>query len=177
MARRSPTPTRPDTRSPASRRWFLRWSIVGGLALLLTEFFGAFIAFFWPRRAGAFGGRVIAGRPEDIRLGEPRYVREGKFYLMRVPEGFLALYQKCPHLGCVVPWRPGDPSEDRLAPTGRFNCPCHGSIYDRYGRVIKTPAPRPMDLMSIELVNGTLVVNTSDVRQRSDFEPDQAFNP
>ena len=33
-----------------------------------------------------------------------RSVREGKFYVTRVPEGFFALYWKCPHLGCTVPW-------------------------------------------------------------------------
>ena len=160
---------------PVARRWLLRWSIMGGLATLLAELGGLFTSFFWPSRVGAFGGKVLAGRPDDVPLGVPRYVRDGKFYLVRVPEGLLALYQKCPHLGCVVPWRPDDPSEDPLAPRGRFNCPCHASIYDRYGVRIDGPAPRSLDLMKIELIAGQLVVDTGDVRQRSGFDPSQAL--
>lgn len=177
-----PAPSRPAragaaTDSNVTRRWILRWGVMGGLGLLLVEGLGAFTAFFWPSRVGAFGGKVLAGKPEDFKVGEPKYVRDGKFYLMRLPEGFLALYQKCPHLGCVVPWRPGDPSEDPLAPQGRFNCPCHGSIYDRYG-VLKTgPAPRPMDIMKIEIAGPNLVVNTGDVTERSEYDPSQLFTP
>jgi cytochrome b6-f complex iron-sulfur subunit len=78
-----------------------------------------------------------------------------------VPEGFVALWWKCPHLGCTVPWKPEDPTMDSLAPKGRFNCPCHGSIYDRYGNIIQGPAPRPMDVFPVTIRDGKVYIDTN----------------
>lgn len=157
------------------RRWFLRIAVLGSLGAVLTQAVACFVNFYFPTRVGTFGGKVLAGRPEEVVLGEPKYVRDGKFYLMRVPDGLLALYQKCPHLGCVVPWRGDDPTEDTIAGKGRFNCPCHGSIYDRFGVLRAGPAPRPMDLMAMTIENGNIVVDTGKVTQRTNYDPTQAF--
>lgn len=147
----------------ARRRVLLRWLGWGFLLALLAQWVAGFLAFFWPRKVGSFGAVVTAGTAEDVKqmpIGSIRVVREGKFYLSRVPEGIIALWWKCPHLGCTVPWRETDPSEDALAQKGRFNCPCHGSIYDRYGQVIAGPAPRPMDFFPIEVRDGKVLVST-----------------
>ena len=157
-----------------SRRWFLRVAVLGSMAAVLAQAVGCFVHYYLPTRTGTFGSRVIAGHPEDFKLGEPRYVRDGKFYLSRVPDGLLALYQKCPHLGCVVPWRPDDPTEDRVMPKGRFNCPCHGSVYNRFGVLVDGPAPRPMDLMAVSIENGKVIVDTGRITQRTAYEPSQA---
>lgn len=144
-----------------SRRTLFRWTGWGTIMLLLGQFSGGFVAFFWPKKVGAFGGEVNAGNVGDVQVGDIRIVQEGKFYLSRVPEGFLALWWKCPHLGCTVPWKPDDPSMDQIQNRGRFNCPCHGSIYDRYGQIVSGPAPRPMDLFPIRIDNGRIFVNTN----------------
>jgi cytochrome b6-f complex iron-sulfur subunit len=93
-------------------------------------------------------------------------VRDGRFLLINNDDGLLALYWKCPHLGCTIPWEPA---------TGRFECPCHGSKYDRHGVLLEGPAPRPMDLMPIEPdLAGNLIVDTGVIHERKTFSPEQA---
>jgi cytochrome b6-f complex iron-sulfur subunit len=124
--------------------------------------------------AEAFGGQVVAGNVEDFaEVGSITYLQEGRFYVSRLPDGLLALYRKCTHLGCVVPWKDDEVTEDDVASEGRFHCPCHGSIYNRYGEVKAGPAPRPLDLFPIEIKNGKVVVDTGNVIQRGAFDPSQ----
>ena len=44
---------------------------------------------------------------------------------------------RCPHLGCQLEWNPDEQSWD---------CPCHGSRFDRYGRLISGPAQKDISL-------------------------------
>jgi Rieske Fe-S protein len=117
--------------------------------------------FFWPKKVGAFGGEVNGGNVEDYKVGDVKLIQDAKAYVSLVPEGFVALWWKCPHLGCTVPWKPDDPTMDSLAPKGRFNCPCHGSIYDRYGDIIQGPAPRPMDVFPVTIRDGKVYIDTN----------------
>ena len=84
----------------------------------------------------------------------PILFREGRFFLLHPPGGIIAAYRKCTHLGCAVPW---NDAEDR------FECPCHGSQYDKHTAVVlRTPAPKPLQLFHIAR-DGTdgLVVDTN----------------
>jgi cytochrome b6-f complex iron-sulfur subunit len=126
----------------------------------------AFARYFMPRaESGAFGTQVVAGRVDEFQPGTVSHVQKGRFYLARLEDGgYLALWHSCTHLGCTVPWR-----EDE----SRFHCPCHSSIFTSVGEVVSGPAPRPLDLFPIEVVDGNLVVNTSQPIQRSKFDPSQ----
>jgi cytochrome b6-f complex iron-sulfur subunit len=88
-----------------------------------------------------------------------------------VPEGLLALYWKCKHLGCTVPWKP---DEDYQGNQGIFHCPCHGSIYLRNGQNVAGPAPQPLDYFPIEIAGGKISVDTGKPQTRVQFEPSQA---
>ncbi|MBI2755207.1 MAG: Rieske 2Fe-2S domain-containing protein [Chloroflexi bacterium] len=151
------------------RRLAFRWVGWGAILALLGQWgVGFALGFFWPQKVGAFGGVVTAGAVADFKVGDVKVIREGKFYLTRVPEGFMALWWKCPHLGCTVPWKEADvvmggpPGEgDKpFASSGRFNCPCHGSIYNRYGQILQGPAPRPMDRFPVTIQGGKIMVDT-----------------
>lgn len=54
--------------------------------------------------------------------------------------GLLALHRKCPHLGCRVP---------ECVTSDQFECPCHGSMYSRWGEYRGGPAPHGMNLRAV----------------------------
>jgi Rieske Fe-S protein len=59
------------------------------------------------------------------------------------------LEQTCTHLGCPVAW---------TSATNSFNCPCHGSVFNKQGERTAGPAPAPLYKHSYEITNGTLWV-------------------
>src|SRR5947208_11017803 len=108
------SPGRPEDTSggavaPTTRRDFLKWGFFGSLLAMLGGGVAAFLAFFYPKRTSSFGSKITTSfAVSDIPVGHVERVREGKFYLSHVPEGMLALYWKCKHLGCTVPWKPDE---------------------------------------------------------------------
>ena len=161
-----------------SRREFLGKAWWGVTGILVVESGAALLASVWPKLPeGSFGAKLEIGSVEEIRavpVGAMAPYREARFFLSRVESGFLALYRRCTHLGCVVPWLPDERSEDGLASIGRFNCPCHGSIFDRYGVVHAGPAPRPLDIFPISVEGRRVMVDTGTIIQRSAFHESQA---
>jgi cytochrome b6-f complex iron-sulfur subunit len=157
------TPAAPQT----SRRDFLKltWASLG--ALVAVEAGGMAIAFSLPRIAeGEFGGLVTAGQVDEFPPNSVTPFTNARFYLSRLDDGgFLALYRKCTHLGCSVPWEQGQ---------AQFLCPCHASAFDRRGDVLNPPAPRAMDLFPVIIENGVIQVDTSTVITRDKFDPSQA---
>ncbi len=80
----------------------------------------------------ATGGEVSS--TDEIARGSGAIVRRGlkKVAAYRDEKGALhEVSAACPHLGCVVAWNSDEKSWD---------CPCHGSRFDCYGRVVNGPA-------------------------------------
>lgn len=153
------------------RRQFVRNAALGAVGTLLTLGAAGFLGLLWPRKTGAFGSELTV-KAADVPTvdGQPFHNIQGKFYLVRNDDGLLALYTKCPHLGCSVPYV--GPADSQQA----FKCPCHGSMYDYDGIRTGGPAPRPMDLMAVTVddATGNVMVNTGDISQRQDYAPSQA---
>lgn len=87
-------------------------------------------------------GRFVTGGDvasvEQIEPGEGAIMRDGltKVAVYRDPNGELHKRSAvCPHLGCLVSWNRFEKSWD---------CPCHGSRFDPYGRVLNGPAVREL---------------------------------
>ena len=75
---------------------------------------------------------------DEIAPGGGAIVRRGleKLAVYRDEQGKIhERLAKCPHLGCVVHWNPAETTWD---------CPCHGSRFDPYGKVINGPANRDL---------------------------------
>ena len=160
-----------------TRRQFFNRSILAGTGLGLGAFGIASLAFLWPATAkGGFGGKVNVGSIADIEAAFankiPYYNAGAKTYIVAYPkddlanakkvpayaqvlpgmeEGYVALYQKCVHLGCRVPW---------CQSSQWFECPCHGSKYNRVGEKQGGPAPRGLDRFPLEVSGGSITVDT-----------------
>lgn len=151
-----------------SRRDVLRLGLFGSALLFLGQIGGTFATYFWPRKVGAFGGKINIGHYSRYPLGSVTRVDAGKFYLVHHTDGLLAVYWRCTHLGCTVPWVP-ELNE------GTFACNCHGSQFAANGDFISGPAPRPLDLFPVEIdADGNVIVDTGTVIQREGYSPDQA---
>ncbi|MBC6936857.1 MAG: Rieske (2Fe-2S) protein [Chloroflexi bacterium] len=147
-----------------SRRDFLKlaWGAAGLLALV--EAGGVALSFFSPRTVeGQFGGVFEVGKVDDFPPGSVTPFNAGRFYLVRFEDGgFLALYRKCTHLGCAVPWNQAEQ---------KFICPCHASAFERDGQVLNPPAPRPLDRFVVAIVDGMVRVDTGAPIQRDRTGP------
>jgi len=150
-----------------ARRGFVRNAALGAVLIVLTQIGAGFVRFFWPNKTGAFGKALTipASSIPEVN-GVPVPFTEGKFYLVHTVDGVMALYWKCPHLGCTVPW---------VSSENQFHCPCHGSLYDYQGDLTGGPAPRGMDYMGVSIAaTGDVIVDTGDIRTRSSYDPSQA---
>jgi cytochrome b6-f complex iron-sulfur subunit len=160
-----------------SRRQFFNRGILASLALAAGGFGASLLAFLWPNSSGGFGGKVAAGTPLSDMLAyntdkkQPFYIPEARAYVVPYPKadlpkakavyapvvyagmekGIVALYQKCVHLGCRVPWC--DTSQ-------WFECPCHGSKYSRVGEKKGGPAPRGLDRFAVTISGQDVTIDT-----------------
>jgi cytochrome b6-f complex iron-sulfur subunit len=150
-----------------SRRDFLGLSLVIGGAIAITETLFVGLRFLSPKKAdGEFGGTFNLGAYDQFPLGSVTPVEKGRFYIVRLQDGgFLAVYRRCTHLGCSVPY-------DQA--TQQFICPCHGSAFSMQGDVKNPPAVRPLNLFSLSITDtGDLLVNTESPIERDQFGPEQ----
>lgn len=77
--------------------------------------------------------------------GYVREERKGFAWLRRQDDGeLIAFSPKCTHMGCNVAW---------VETNDRFECPCHGGMYDASGNVIAGPPPRPLDRFAVKIEN------------------------
>ncbi|MBI4728032.1 MAG: Rieske 2Fe-2S domain-containing protein [Acidobacteria bacterium] len=156
-----------------TRRKFFGRSLLVGFAGAMTSFGGISLAFLWPNLKGGFGGKVSLATPYSEIVAQiaanrqPFYYAPGRFYLVAYDEsnpngkiyasqglvagGLMALYQRCVHLGCRVPF---------CQNSQWFECPCHGSKYNRAGEYKLGPAPRGLDRFPITVANGVVTVDT-----------------
>ncbi len=163
-----------------SRRQFFNRASVTLMSAGLGGFAAAgFVAFLWPTAAPVFGGKVNVGKLGDVlatirssggffyssaarsyvtvfpteAIPKAKGVGEYASLLSGMENGVIASYQKCPHLGCRVP---------ECKSSQWFECPCHGSQYNRVGEKKAGPAPRGMDHFAIEVsAAGDVIVDTS----------------
>ncbi len=75
----------------------------------------------------------------------PQIFPQGKFWLVNTEEGLSAVHSSCTHLECLFNWNNQE---------GEFICPCHGSRFNKSGKVINGPATRDLDRFPVQVVDG-----------------------
>lgn len=149
-----------------SRRHFLKLGVGAVSALAALEVGSASLMFLQPRTVeGEINGIVEVGSADNFPAGTVTEFKDGRFYLVRSYDGgFLAIYRRCPHLGCIVNWE---------AEEEQFYCPCHASSFDIHGNFENAPVSRALDTFKIQIKNNVVFVDTSRIQRRERFEPEQ----
>jgi len=169
-----------------SRRQLMRTALATGMGLWVLEVLVGTLAFAWPNLKSGFGAPIQIGDLDTVKLqngslpieeGFPAYYPEARAFVILYNPGqqrftagedatgdgsalnVRALYQRCPHLGC---------KPNPCLKNFWFECPCHGSRYDRLGikaeGTVFGPAPRGMDRFSITVdASGRLTINTGKI--------------
>jgi nitrite reductase/ring-hydroxylating ferredoxin subunit len=96
------------------------------------------------------------------------YIRRGSATFDEDPNSYVAVSNRCAHLGCPVRF---------VRAAGTFICPCHGGVYDFQGKVIGGPPVRPLDRFQTRVSDeGTLEIGPR-YSVTSQLEPVRARDP
>ncbi len=148
------------------RRQFMNLLTFGTITGVAAGALYPLVSYFIPKSAGGGGGGLIAKDKlgNDIFASEflashqagDRTLAQGlkgdPTYIVVTEDKSIASYginAVCTHLGCVVPW---NASEDK------FMCPCHGSQYNKEGKVVRGPAPLSLALVHSDVTNDKVVL-------------------
>jgi cytochrome b6-f complex iron-sulfur subunit len=156
-----------------SRRQFFNRALLATFGSFLALMGVDSLAFLWPKLSGGFGADIDAGAVSDLQAQAvtpdgsviPVFIPEARAYIVPAPSslseqyegkgveagGLMALFQRCVHLGCRVPW---------CGPSQGFECPCHGSKYNAIGEYFAGPAPRNLDRFVVELNGDRFIIKT-----------------
>lgn len=168
-------PISPETVA-MNRRQFLNRAWGASVLVFMGVFGMGTLSFLWPRLSAGFGTKLSVGDYKDLisKVGPdndyvPLFFPDGRFWLTYYDgtgddPAYLAngakktklqaLYRKCVHLGCSVPF---------CNKSYLYECPCHGSKYTLAGEYFAGPAPRGLDRFPVTVSGGKVSVDTSKV--------------
>jgi len=160
----------PDETKPANaddavdrRQFFLKLGL-GSLSIATVGTAAFAYQFLEPNVLFEPSPVVNVGNPDRYPLDSVTLDVNSGIYIIHSQEGYFSLSAVCTHLGCLTAWKPE---------LGIIACPCHGSKFDRDGRKMAGPAPKPLPWKRIWLNDGgeLLVDRSTDVPplQRDSF--------
>jgi cytochrome b6-f complex iron-sulfur subunit len=189
----APAPQAGPALPPVSRRKVLLISFWTGMGVMLLGIVTTIVNMVYPRGVARLAGvhptgwtvdTLLPGDKKEVVIQVPDPMSpllslQAKIFLVRLSkeqadrnpgskEGMIyALWRKCPHLGCSVPYTSTFSFEDPRSNesySGWFRCPCHGSTYSDSGVKVFGPAPRSLDLFPVVLEDdGSISVDVGKV--------------
>ena len=139
--------------APIFHRGKERWEAVGPLGDFTADTYRQ-VVFTETEGIGDAGKTTAYVRKSSTDLGED----SGKF---------VAVSNRCAHLGCPVRF---------VEAAGNFICPCHGGVYGFRGEVIGGPPVRPLDRFQTRVVDGNVEIGPR-YSVTSQLEPVRARDP
>jgi len=92
--------------------------------------------------------------PEEYPEGVT-FVSAKRIFVVRQQNLIRVVSGVCTHIGCTTRW---------VEEHNRFECPCHGSIFDENGSVMTGPAPKPLPWYEVSVAaDGRLLVDKHQV--------------
>jgi cytochrome b6-f complex iron-sulfur subunit len=134
-----------------SRRDFLGLASVGAVTLSSLTAVAGMLRIPKPNVLYEESQKFKIGKPDNFSVGTVKKLDDKKVFIFATNDGIHAISSVCTHLGCIV-----------YTTDWGFQCPCHGSQYNKSGKVIGGPAPRNLAWLDIsESMDGTLVVDAA----------------
>lgn len=93
--------------------------------------------------------RVKIGPPDAFAPGTATHVAHLNAWVFRDDDGLYAISSVCTHLGCIA---------SRDGTSGRFSCPCHGSVFGSDGGIRSGPAPSGLIWLALSIAPDGQVV-------------------
>jgi len=130
------------------RRDFINKMAIGTVTSVGAVSLAAVITEILPPETESFS-LIKIGHIDDFPINEFSFIPENKIYLFRGRRQIRVLSGVCTHLGCTI----------KNTDQG-FDCPCHGSHFDKTGKACSGPASRSLDRLNVEVnKQGLITVN------------------
>jgi catechol 2,3-dioxygenase-like lactoylglutathione lyase family enzyme len=111
-------------------------------------------------------GEIACGNISEYALGDVRQFAKGKFFVVRLDDGFIAYSRWCTHRNGLLTWQPEH---------WRFYCPMHGVTYNRKGE--NTSFCHDVSALRMHPLSigddGAITVRPDEVIEREGFDPAQ----
>lgn len=153
-------PDKTDSGSEPTRRRFLE--MLGKLSFF-AAFGGIFMStmrFMLPNVLYEPPTSFAIGTPDDYPPDSTTFLENSRLFVFRRPEGLFAISSICTHLGCNVRWE---------GENDGFECPCHGSSFDKNGKNTSGPAPKPLRWLRLTLDSDRKLVVDTRIEVDKDF--------
>jgi cytochrome b6-f complex iron-sulfur subunit len=143
-----------------NRRKFFEAAGNAAIGIAALGSIGVTLDFLAPKVLLELPKRFIIGMLATMQPNSVTYDAEHRLIVFRDKQGyFYSLSSVCTHLGCILEWKEsGIPGH----PEGVIACPCHGSVFNKTGDVIRGPAPRSLDRFKMYLEDEKVIVDMNE---------------
>ena len=152
---------KPASKNPVNRRDFM--NEIAGCALAIAGIGAAVVTVEYSSPNVLFEPPTTfrAGSLDDYPVNSVTYIQDQQVYIVRTDKGLWAMTAVCTHLGCITQWKPE---------SSQIACPCHGSKFERDGKVQAGPAPRPLLHFAVRLTaDGAIEVDKLETVKGSEI--------
>lgn len=138
------------------RKFFLTVGWFGIFSSLAGTVLGA-VRFMFPNVLYEPPTAFKIGKPSDYPDNTVTFVQDKRLFVVKGKDGFegiRVISAICTHMGCTPKW---------VDANNRWECPCHGSVFNIKGQVIAGPAPNPLPWYKATIASdGKLLVDSKE---------------